>query len=38
VPDIIVEMLSSRCSERQGRLIDHDKPASMEHKKEEGYF
>jgi sulfate adenylyltransferase subunit 2 len=38
VADIIVEMLSSRCSERQGRLIDHDKLASMEQKKAEGYF
>jgi sulfate adenylyltransferase subunit 2 len=38
LPEIIVEMLSSHCSERQGRMIDHDKPASMERKKEEGYF
>ena len=28
----------SRVSERQGRLIDHDDAASMEKKKEEGYF
>ncbi|MTJ79964.1 MAG: sulfate adenylyltransferase subunit CysD [Telmatospirillum sp.] len=38
LPDIIVETLSSRRSERQGRLIDRDRPASMEKKKEEGYF
>lgn len=38
VPDIIREMLTSRSSERQGRLIDHDGAASMEKKKQEGYF
>ncbi len=38
VPDIIREMLVSRTSERQGRLIDHDGAASMEKKKQEGYF
>jgi sulfate adenylyltransferase subunit 2 len=36
--DIITEMKQSRVSERQGRLIDHDDAASMEKKKEEGYF
>jgi sulfate adenylyltransferase subunit 2 len=38
LPDIIGEMLRSRSSERQGRLIDHDGAASMEKKKQEGYF
>ncbi|MGE0563427.1 MAG: sulfate adenylyltransferase subunit CysD [Pseudolabrys sp.] len=38
VEDIIAEMKQSRVSERQGRLIDHDGAASMEKKKEEGYF
>jgi sulfate adenylyltransferase subunit 2 len=36
--DIIREMMQSRVSERQGRMIDHDSPASMEQKKQEGYF
>lgn len=36
--DIIQEMRESRSSERQGRLIDHDGSASMEKKKQEGYF
>jgi sulfate adenylyltransferase subunit 2 len=35
---IIKEMRESRSSERQGRLIDHDGSASMEQKKQEGYF
>ena len=35
---IIGEMLVARTSERQGRLIDHDPSASMEKKKQEGYF
>ena len=35
---IIQEMLIARTSERQGRLIDHDQSASMEKKKQEGYF
>jgi sulfate adenylyltransferase subunit 2 len=35
---IIQEMLLTRTSERQGRLIDHDQSASMEKKKQEGYF
>jgi sulfate adenylyltransferase subunit 2 len=38
LPAVIDEMLRSRQSERQGRLIDHDGPASMERKKQEGYF
>jgi sulfate adenylyltransferase subunit 2 len=36
--DIIGEMLISNSSERQGRVIDHDSSASMELKKQEGYF
>lgn len=36
--DIIQEMLVSRSSERQGRLIDKDQSGSMEKKKQEGYF
>ncbi|HMB56245.1 MAG TPA: sulfate adenylyltransferase subunit CysD [Arenimonas sp.] len=35
---IIDEMQHARSSERQGRLIDHDPSASMEKKKQEGYF
>ena len=38
VPAIIQEMLLARTSERQGRVIDHDATASMEKKKQEGYF
>jgi sulfate adenylyltransferase subunit 2 len=38
LPAIIREMLLARTSERQGRLIDHDQAASMETKKQEGYF
>jgi sulfate adenylyltransferase subunit 2 len=38
VDEIVAEMLASRKSERQGRLIDHDEAASMERKKREGYF
>jgi len=38
LPDIIREMMLSKVSERQGRMIDHDSPASMEQKKQEGYF
>jgi sulfate adenylyltransferase subunit 2 len=38
LPSIIQEMLLARTSERQGRLIDHDQAASMETKKQEGYF
>ena len=36
--DIIQEMLLTSTSERQGRVIDHDQTASMEKKKQEGYF
>jgi len=36
--DIIQEMLLTTTSERQGRAIDHDQTASMERKKQEGYF
>jgi sulfate adenylyltransferase subunit 2 len=38
LPAIIQEMLVTRTSERQGRVIDHDQSASMEKKKQEGYF
>jgi sulfate adenylyltransferase subunit 2 len=38
LPDIIREMLLTTTSERQGRAIDHDQSASMEKKKQEGYF
>ena len=36
--EIIKEMLLSRTSERQGRVIDNDSAGSMEKKKIEGYF
>ena len=38
VPEIILELLESRHSERQGRAIDHDQVGAMERKKQEGYF
>ena len=38
LPAVIQEMLLARTSERQGRMIDHDVSASMEKKKQEGYF
>jgi sulfate adenylyltransferase subunit 2 len=38
LPAIIQEMLLTTSSERQGRMIDHDSSASMEKKKQEGYF
>jgi len=38
LPQIIKEMLLTTTSERQGRAIDHDQAASMEKKKQEGYF
>ncbi len=38
LPAIIEEMLLSTTSERQGRVIDYDGAASMEKKKQEGYF
>jgi len=36
--EVIQEMLLTTTSERQGRVIDHDQAASMEKKKQEGYF
>ena len=38
LPEIIQEMLLTKTSERQGRVIDHDSAGSMEKKKIEGYF
>ena len=38
VEELLEEMLQSRSSERQGRLIDQDQAGSMENKKREGYF
>jgi len=38
LPAVIQEMLVARTSERQGRIIDQDASASMEKKKQEGYF
>jgi len=38
LPEVIQEMLLTRDSERQGRVIDFDQAASMEEKKKEGYF
>ncbi|NGN98270.1 sulfate adenylyltransferase subunit CysD [Grimontia sp. S25] len=38
LPEIIQEMLLTKTSERQGRVIDHDQAGSMEQKKREGYF
>jgi len=38
VPEIIEELIATRFSERQGRVIDHDQSGSMEKKKQEGYF
>lgn len=38
LPDVIQEMLLTKTSERQGRAIDKDSSASMEKKKQEGYF
>lgn len=38
LPEIILELLNARTSERQGRIIDMDASASMERKKREGYF
>jgi len=36
--EVIGELLRATTSERQGRVIDHDSSASMEKKKQEGYF
>ncbi|MCG8507791.1 MAG: sulfate adenylyltransferase small subunit, partial [Rhodospirillales bacterium] len=38
VTEIILELLQSRASEREGRAIDKDQIGSMERKKQEGYF
>ncbi len=38
LPDVIQEMLLSRTSEREGRVIDKDQEGAMEKKKMEGYF
>jgi sulfate adenylyltransferase subunit 2 len=38
IAEIIAETAAAAASERQGRLIDTDQPASMEKKKREGYF
>ena len=38
VREIVQETQTARTSERQGRLIDFDQVASMERKKQEGYF
>lgn len=38
LPEVIQEMLLTRTSERQGRVIDSDQAGSMEKKKQEGYF
>jgi sulfate adenylyltransferase subunit 2 len=38
IEEIVLEMLTARTSERQGRLIDKDESGSMEKKKREGYF
>jgi sulfate adenylyltransferase subunit 2 len=38
VPEIVEELIATRYSERQGRVIDHDQSGSMEKKKPGGYF
>jgi len=38
LPEVILEVMAASTSERQGRVIDHDSAASMERKKQEGYF
>jgi sulfate adenylyltransferase subunit 2 len=38
LPEVIQETLLASTSERQGRAIDHDQSASMEKKKQDGYF
>ena len=38
LPEVIQETLLTTTSERQGRAIDHDQAASMEKKKQDGYF
>jgi len=38
IPKIIAELVEVRNSERENRVIDHDREGSMELKKREGYF
>jgi sulfate adenylyltransferase subunit 2 len=38
VEEIIIELIKSKNSEREGRAIDKDQIGSMEKKKQEGYF
>jgi sulfate adenylyltransferase subunit 2 len=38
LPEVILELMQARVSEREGRAIDKDQGASMEKKKQEGYF
>lgn len=38
LPEIVLELMRTRHSERQGRAIDRDGSASMEKKKQDGYF
>lgn len=38
IPEIVLELVNARSSERQGRAIDNDAAGSMEKKKQEGYF
>jgi len=38
MPAILAEILAAKTSEREGRAVDYDQPASMERKKQEGYF
>jgi sulfate adenylyltransferase subunit 2 len=38
IPKIIAELVGARNSERENRVIDHDREGSMEMKKREGYF
>lgn len=38
VPEVIEELVVTRASEREGRVIDHDQTGAMERKKQEGYF
>jgi sulfate adenylyltransferase subunit 2 len=38
VQEIIMELLNAQQSERQGRVVDHDSPYSLETKKQEGHF
>jgi sulfate adenylyltransferase subunit 2 len=38
LPEIVRETISAKTSERRSRVIDHDQDASMERKKQAGYF